>query len=165
MTAVTCSHCNKTDFAPGEACRSCGQPFDNATLALIESAQARQQGATPLGPRMPGRVVLVTTPNVPARQSEKALGIVSAEVVVGANVFRDIFAAVTDFVGGRSASYQKVLRSAKQQAQAELQQAAHSLGADAVVGIALDYNEISGDGKSMLFLVMSGTAVKLREPA
>lgn len=77
------------------------------------------------------------------------------------NILRDFFAGVTDATGGRSGSTQGVLRDARRTAMLELRAEAFALGADAVVGVDLDYSEFSGGGKSMLFVVASGTAVKL----
>ena len=77
------------------------------------------------------------------------------------NIFRDFFAGMSDFFGGRSEASQKVLRDARNNCLNELKQEAYDMGADGVMGIDLDYSEISGKGKGMLFLVASGTAVKL----
>ena len=94
---------------------------------------------------------------------EDEIGIVTAECVFGMNVFRDFFAGVTDFFGGRSEASQKILRDARNSCLNELKLEAHSLGADGIIGIDLDYSEISGKGKGMLFLVASGTAVKFKQ--
>ena len=94
---------------------------------------------------------------------EDEIGIVTAECVFGMNMFRDFFAGMTDFFGGRSAASQKVLRDARNSCLSELKLEAHSLGADGIIGIDLDYSEISGKGKGMLFLVASGTAVKFTQ--
>lgn len=80
------------------------------------------------------------------------------------NIFRDYFAAVTDIFGGRSSATQRVLRDARKTCLAELKKEADELGANAVIAVKLDYSEFSGGGKSMLFLVASGTAVVI-EPA
>ena len=92
---------------------------------------------------------------------EDEIGIVTAECVFGMNIFRDFFAGMSDFFGGRSEASQKVLRDARNNCLNELKQEAYDMGADGVMGIDLDYSEISGKGKGMLFLVASGTAVKL----
>ena len=105
---------------------------------------------------------LVTTHSVPGRETHEALGIVSAECVLGINVFRDILGGLRDIVGGRSGTHQKALREARETCLDELAEQASSLGADAVVGIDLDYSEISGGGKGMVLLVATGTAVRLR---
>ena len=105
---------------------------------------------------------LVTTHSVPGREIQQALGIVSAECVLGINVFRDMLGGLRDFIGGRSGTHQKALREARETCLRELAQEAGALGADAVVGVDLDYSEISGGGKGMVLLVASGTAVRLR---
>ena len=96
---------------------------------------------------------------------EDEVGIVTSECVFGMNVFRDFFAGMSDFFGGRSSASQKVLRDARNTCLAELKKEAYEIGADGVMGIDLDYSEISGKGKGMLFLVASGTAVKLKPKA
>ncbi|MBN8294701.1 YbjQ family protein [Rhodobacter sp. NTK016B] len=99
-----------------------------------------------------------TAHNLPVAER---LDIVSAEVVIGMHLFKDIASAFRDTFGGRSKGMQDGLRDARKTALNELRSEALALGADAVVGIDLDYSEISGSGKSMLFLVASGTAVTL----
>ena len=79
------------------------------------------------------------------------------------NIFRDLFAGIRDIVGGRSEVTQKVLKDLRVNVLTELRKEAHGLGANAVVGVDLDYSELSGGGKSMLFLVASGTAVKIAQ--
>ena len=98
-----------------------------------------------------------TTNNVEGRPVREYLGIVTGEVIVGANLFRDLFASITDIVGGRSGAYENALRDARNQALAELQAEAADLGADAVVAIDLDY-EVLGQNGSMLMVSASGTA-------
>lgn len=105
-------------------------------------------------------MILSTTPSLEGRPVRQYLGVVTAETIIGANFVRDLFASIRDFVGGRSGSYEEVLREAKQTALRELQEEAVRLGADAVVGIDLDYETIGGSG-SMLMVTASGTAVKL----
>ncbi len=87
------------------------------------------------------------------------LEVITAECVFGMNLFKDFFASITDILGGRSSSFQKVLRDARRTCLTELRREALIAGANAIVGVDLDYSEISGDGKNMLFLVASGTAV------
>jgi len=103
-------------------------------------------------------MILTTTPSVEGKKIVKYLGIVSSEAVVGANIFRDLFASIRDIVGGRTASYESVLRGAKDSALTELQEYATALGANAVVGIDLDYETVGSKG-SMLMVSASGTAV------
>lgn len=106
-------------------------------------------------------LLLTTTPTVPNREISGVLDVVSAECAYGMNVLKDLFAVVTDVVGGRSGSTEGVLRDARHTVMAELRCVAFDLGADAVVGVSLAYSEFSGGGKSMLFVVATGTAVKL----
>lgn len=106
-------------------------------------------------------MIVTTTPDIEGRQIGQYLGLVSGEAILGANVFRDFFASVRDVVGGRSGAYERVLKNARDQALDELADEAKSRGADAVVGVDLDYEVIGKDG-SMLMVSASGTAVKLR---
>lgn len=87
-------------------------------------------------------------------------GIVSGETIIGANVFRDFLAGIRDFFGGRSGAYEQVLREAKETALREMQDQAAALGANAVIGVDLDYETV-GDGGSMLMVTAAGTAVKI----
>ena len=105
---------------------------------------------------------LTTTYEFPGREIRETLGIVTAESVLGINIFRDVLGGIRNLVGGRSGTHQNALREARDQCLEELAEQAKALGADAVVGVDLDYNEISGGGKGMVFLVASGTAVRLR---
>jgi len=105
-------------------------------------------------------MIVTTTPSIEGRQVREYLGIVSGEAILGANIFRDLFAGVRDIVGGRSGSYEKVLGEARETALQELQEAARLRGADAVVGVDLDY-EVLGQGNGMLMVTASGTAVRL----
>lgn len=93
----------------------------------------------------------------------KRIEVVSAECAFGMNIFRDFFAGMRDIFGGRSEATQKVLRDARRKVLSELRNEALGVGADAVIGVDLDYSEFSGGGKSMLFLVANGTAVALRK--
>lgn len=101
-----------------------------------------------------------TTNAVEGRPVQKYLGIVTGEVIVGANIFRDLFASVRDIVGGRSGSYEDVLARARKQALEEMESQATSLGGNAVVGVDIDY-EVLGANGSMLMVSCSGTAVVL----
>ena len=107
------------------------------------------------------RVMLLTTTNtVEGKRVVDYYGVVSGETIIGANIFRDFFASIRDIVGGRSSSYEQVLREAKATALKELQDEAAALGANAVIGIDLDYETVGGNG-SMLMVTASGTAVYL----
>ena len=103
-------------------------------------------------------LILTTTPIIEGKKITRYLGIVTGEAIIGANLFRDIFAGIRDIVGGRSASYEEVLRQAKENALGEMEQYARQQGANAVVGIDLDYETIGSHG-SMLMVTASGTAV------
>ncbi|WP_135257563.1 heavy metal-binding domain-containing protein [Thermus caldilimi] len=105
-------------------------------------------------------MILTTTSLVEGRRVEHYLGIVFGEAIVGANIFRDLFASIRDIVGGRSGAYEAELRRARELALEELAENARRLGADAVLGIDVDY-EVLGQGNSMLMVTASGTAVKL----
>lgn len=105
-------------------------------------------------------MLMTTTPSVEGKQIVRYLGVVTGETIVGANVFRDFLAGVRDFFGGRSGSYEAVLREAKDTALEEMARQAEALGANAVVGIDLDYETVGGSG-SMLMVTCSGTAVRV----
>ena len=105
-------------------------------------------------------MIMTTTPSIEGRPIREYLGIVTGEVIVGANIFKDLFAAVRDIVGGRSGAYEGALRDARGEAFSELEAEARDRGADAVVGIDIDY-EVVGPNGSMLMVSVSGTAVKL----
>lgn len=105
-------------------------------------------------------MILTTTNNLDNKPITQYLGVVSGETIIGANIFKDFFAGIRDIVGGRSGSYERVLREAKDTAMREMQDEAIRLGADAVVGIDLDYETVGANG-GMLMVTASGTAVKL----
>jgi uncharacterized protein YbjQ (UPF0145 family) len=104
-------------------------------------------------------MIVTTTPSVEGRPVREYLGVVVGEVIVGANIFKDLFAGIRDIVGGRSGAYEGALRDARREAIAELEMEAQRLGADAVVGVDLDYEVVGANG-SMLMVSISGTAVK-----
>jgi uncharacterized protein YbjQ (UPF0145 family) len=103
-------------------------------------------------------MLMTTTTIVDGRPISRYLGIVTGEAIIGANIFRDIFAGVRDIVGGRSGTYEKALGEAREVAMAEMQARAQELGANAVVGVDLDY-EVLGQNNGMLMVAVSGTAV------
>ncbi len=105
-------------------------------------------------------MLLTTTNNIEGTPIQDYLGVVSAETIIGANIFKDIFAGIRDIVGGRSGTYERVIEEAKQTAMRELEQRAQAMGANAVVGIDLDFETV-GSGGSMLMVVATGTAVRL----
>jgi uncharacterized protein YbjQ (UPF0145 family) len=103
-------------------------------------------------------MTVTTTPSVEGKRITKYCGVVTGEAILGANIFRDLFAGIRDIVGGRSAAYERELRSAREIAFVEIQQAAVELGANAIVGVDLDYETVGANG-SMLMVTVSGTAV------
>src|SRR5512133_65294 len=103
-------------------------------------------------------LIVTTTPNIEGKKITRYYGIVSGEAIIGANLFRDIFAGIRDIVGGRSGSYEEVLREAKLNAMTEMEENARRLGANGVVGVDLDYETIGANG-SMLMVTAAGTAV------
>jgi uncharacterized protein YbjQ (UPF0145 family) len=105
-------------------------------------------------------MLLTTTPNIDGKQILTYHGVVTGEAIMGANVVRDIFASITDIIGGRSGVYEEKLQDAREVAMRELEQRAAYLGANAVVGIDIDY-EVIGQSGSMLMVSVSGTAVTI----
>lgn len=103
-------------------------------------------------------MILSTTPTLEGHPIKRYLGIVTGETIIGANAIKDFMAGLTDFFGGRSTTYEKVLIEAKETALAELEQRASQRGANAVVGIDLDYETVGSNG-GMLMVTVSGTAV------
>jgi len=107
-------------------------------------------------------MLITTTNSVEGKTIEQYYGIVIGEAIMGANVFKDLFASIRDVVGGRSGSYEAELTKARKVAFNEIQQEALQLGANAIVGVDLDY-EVVGQNGSMLMVSISGTAVKISE--
>jgi uncharacterized protein YbjQ (UPF0145 family) len=103
-------------------------------------------------------MIMTTTSIVEGRPVSRYLGVVTGEAIIGANIFRDMFATVRDIVGGRSATYEKALAEAREVAMTEMQTRAQELGANAVVAIDVDY-EVLGQNNGMLMVAVSGTAV------
>ena len=103
-------------------------------------------------------MLVTTTPIIEGKRIIHYYGIVSGETIIGANVFRDFLAGIRDVVGGRSGAYEEVLRQAKETAIKEMEEQAARLGANAVIGVDLDYETVGGSG-SMLMVTATGTAV------
>jgi uncharacterized protein YbjQ (UPF0145 family) len=103
-------------------------------------------------------MLITTTPNIEGKRIKEYLGIVTGEAVVGANLFRDLFAGLRDIVGGRAGAYEKELRKARNLAFEEITEAAQELGANAIVSVDIDY-EVLGEKNGMLMVSVSGTAV------
>ena len=104
-------------------------------------------------------MLLTTTNTIEGKQIVQYYGIVTGETIIGANLFKDFFAGIRDIVGGRASSYESVLREAKDTALQELRERAMQLGANAVIGIDLDYETVGANG-SMLMVTAAGTAVR-----
>ena len=105
-------------------------------------------------------MIMTTTHHVEDRPVQEYLGIVMGEAIIGANIIKDLFAAVRDVVGGRAGAYEDALRSARQEALREMASRARELGANAVIGVDIDY-EVLGKAGSMLMVTSAGTAVRL----
>ncbi|MDQ6965891.1 MAG: heavy metal-binding domain-containing protein [Mariprofundaceae bacterium] len=105
-------------------------------------------------------MILSTTPSIEGRSITVYKGIVVGEAILGTNIFKDMFAGIRDIVGGRSGAYEKELAKARKIAFSEIEQHAAELGADAVIGIDIDYEVVGKDG-SMMMVSVSGTAVTL----
>ena len=103
-------------------------------------------------------MILTTTPQIEGHTIREYKGVVTGETIIGANMFKDLFAGIRDIVGGRSGAYEKVLREAKDTSMQEMMDRARELGANAIVGIDIDYETI-GQSNSMLMVATSGTAV------
>jgi len=106
-------------------------------------------------------MLVVTTPTVEGKRITENFGLVTGEAIMGANIFKDIFASITNIVGGRSQAYEKELQRAKQIAVDEMVADARAMGANAVVGVDLDYESIAISGSNMLMVAASGTAVSI----
>ena len=105
-------------------------------------------------------MIISTTPTLEGKKIKEYKGMVTGEAIMGANLFKDLFAGIRDIVGGRSGAYEKELKKAREIAMEEMTAQAKELGADAIVGIDLDYETV-GEGASMLMVTTSGTAVTL----
>jgi uncharacterized protein YbjQ (UPF0145 family) len=107
-------------------------------------------------------MILTTTSTIQGLEVYEYLGVVTGEAILGANIFRDLFAGIRDIVGGRAGAYEKELRRAREIAMQEMQEQALRLGANAVVGIDIDYETINiQDGGSMMMVTASGTAMRV----
>jgi uncharacterized protein YbjQ (UPF0145 family) len=105
-------------------------------------------------------MLVTTTPTVEGRRIVEYKGLVAGEAILGANLFRDLFASIRDLVGGRAGAYEKVLNDARETAVAEMADKAARLGANGVVGVDIDYETVGTNG-SMLMVTAAGTAVRL----
>lgn len=106
-------------------------------------------------------MIITTTDGVEGRKVTHYLGIVSGEAVLGTNILRDFMAGIRDVIGGRAAGYEEELRKAKEAALSEMAEDARALGANAIVGVDLDYEHLGGGNRSMLMVSANGTAVRI----
>ncbi|HEX2848180.1 MAG: heavy metal-binding domain-containing protein [Chitinophagaceae bacterium] len=105
-------------------------------------------------------MIITTTNVVEGKPVQEYIGIVNAQSIIGANIFKDFLGGLRDVFGGRSATYEKVIEEAKEDALRELEQKARGLGANAILGVDLDFETVGGSG-SMLMVIATGTAVRL----
>lgn len=157
MTSCVCG----TEFfviSQGECrCKGCGQLYLDGEIVKGPDAA----GPDPVLAALAG-ITLTTGYAVAGREIEREIDIVTAECAFGHHVIKDLAASMRDFFGGRSGTVQTTLRDCRKTALAELRKEALAVGADAVIGVDLDYGEMGSGGTAMLFLVASGTAVKLK---
>jgi uncharacterized protein YbjQ (UPF0145 family) len=168
-TCPTCGNAIGSEH-PYTWCIECGKqlPLDTrsaipslrAALEAKQSARAAEEESKRKLARTAG-IILTTADRLDGYRVTETLDVITAECAFGFNLFGDFFTAVSDLFGVRSATTQAALREARKKCLAELRAEAALLDADAVIGVDLDYNEFSGGGKAMLFLVASGTAVKI----
>lgn len=146
IDVVRCVKCGQDTYVTMINCPHCGASMRHSRSNVVEN------------------IILTTSYWIIGREIEREIEIITSECVFGVNIFRDWVARQRDQVGGRSKGMQNVLRDARRTCLLELRREALAIEADAVIGVDLDYSEISGGGKSMLFLVASGTAVRLMPP-
>lgn len=143
-------------------CHECLYTLDKKTLKKIELAN-KNTNSSQVKKLTQSEVTLTTAPSLADFQIIETIDVIAAECVIGMHFFKDLLSSFTDILGGRSKTTQKTLRQAKETCLNELRSEAASKGANAVIGVDLDYSEISAQGKSMLFLVASGTAVRVEK--
>jgi uncharacterized protein YbjQ (UPF0145 family) len=105
-------------------------------------------------------MIITTTATVEGRPVQEYLGVINAQSIIGANIFKDLFAGLRDVFGGRSKTYEKVIEQAKEDALRELSEKAQGMGANAILGVDLDFETV-GSGGSMLMVIATGTAVRI----
>ena len=158
-----CSKCHESIEDGFDICWSCGTSkdgtedpnFESHREATLDNDYAQSSSYIPDG------MILATTPSLESHSVQRYLGVVCGEAIVGANVFRDVFASITDIVGGRSYAYESALADARRIAIGEMARRANEMGGNAVLSIDVDYETIRG---SMLMVACSGTAVVVLGP-
>lgn len=179
MTSIVCPKCAHTrqpgDAGPDYECPKCGivyakfSPDADLKNRIFRARGSGDWSGIPRDQIPPefhalaaSKLPMTTTHELPGAEIVRTVDVISAECAYGMNIFKDMFAGITDVVGGRSAATQNTLRDARKAVMGQLRAEAFSIGADAIVGVTLDYSEFSGAGKSMLFVVATGTAVSVR---
>ena len=147
-----CSKCREQIEDTFEVCWNCGTSKDGVE---DPSFSKRADGVEDQPEQRTSGMIVTTTPGVEGKRITRYCGLVTGEAILGANVFKDLFASITDIIGGRSGAYEGELRRARDIAIGELEQAAADLGANAVVGVDLDYETVN----NMMMVTVSGTAV------
>jgi uncharacterized protein YbjQ (UPF0145 family) len=168
---MKCHNCGKKTSYLQEAppignMRICMDCYENHADEIREKADVenvQSKSKTQIDQAELEKIILTTETYSKDFEIKERLGIISSETALGMNIFRDLFAGIRDIVGGKSVSTQKILKDLKSNAFQKLKEQAYNLNANAVIAIDLDYSEFSGGGKSMLFLVATGTAVILKE--
>lgn len=154
---ATCNKCQRSHFGmlelKGGLCKSCRE-------AMSDTIASKQAIASDPDFRSKAEKVLLTTETHVELDIKERLEIITAECAFGMHIFKDMFASIRDIVGGRSATVQQTLRDSRQAALFELKKEAVMVGGNAVIGVDLDYVELSSAG-SMILLVASGTAVRI----
>jgi uncharacterized protein YbjQ (UPF0145 family) len=159
-----CSECGRKlglfEAGSGGLCNQCALGFEGRQIAEQSAAGIQQEQER----NAEIEAVILTTETYPKRfEIVETVEIVTAECAFGMNIFKDLFAGVRNIVGGRSEAVQKTLRDTRRTALYELKKEAYEVGANAVVGVDLDYVELAATGSTMVLLVASGTAVRIEE--
>lgn len=168
---MICDNCGKeismwnTGYSIGHltVCSDCHKNEYEELKAKAEAEDPEFKPEPTIDPKELNRIILTTETNTKDLVINDRLGVISSESALGMNIFRDLFTNVRDIVGGQSVSTQRILKDLKSTVFQDLKEQAYNLDADAVIAINLDYSEFSGGGRSMLFLVATGTAVKLNQ--
>jgi|26BtaG_2_1085354.scaffolds.fasta_scaffold06069_4 uncharacterized protein YbjQ (UPF0145 family)/DNA-directed RNA polymerase subunit RPC12/RpoP len=169
-----CSNCGKElrflediGFYGQKICKECNRekliselPEDDPRKLQAQEQRSEAEELEVLSDK--AKCIILTTETCTNLEIKERIDVITAECVFGMNIFKDIFASARDILGGRSKVVQNTMRDARKTVLKELRREAAEVGADAVVGIDLDYSEISGNGSKMLFLVASGTAVRIK---
>ncbi len=155
---IKCPNCSNPNNLPAASCIYCDADFSGLPemRPFLRSANEKAEFD-----RKAAQVLLTTAHSLEGFRVIETLEVISAECVFGMNLFLDMFAGLTDVFGGRSQASQQVLREARRICLSELKREADEIGATAVIAVDMNHSEFSGKGKSMLFLVATGTAVKV----